>query len=83
MHIVDTECKNDHWSYLFDNGIEVSIWPLYESWEFCDTTDEANSYCSGCYMSDHGEIYDYDGVFELPQEVKTALIEFGYTLNLD
>jgi hypothetical protein len=35
----------------------------------------------GLWFNENGEIYDYDGVFELPSEITDWLIELGYNVD--
>ena len=61
--------------------VEVTLWPDLGSWEFFES--KSGDYVSGCFicLDDSKVVIDYDGVFELPQVVKQALIDEGYDLS--
>lgn len=67
--------------FRFDNGAEVCIWFLDGMWEYQSDLNDDDTYISGNYYCDGDTVIDYDGVFELPQEVKIALSK-RYKLDL-
>lgn len=71
--------------FNFDNGAWVTIYNGGHTeegcWEFQENLYDDNSYISGC-ISFHGNVVeDYDGCFELPEEVKYALADLGCTFD--
>ena len=77
--IIETVPQQGQRDYLFDNGVDVSILDL-GVWEWYDEPNDA--YYSGCFFVEDDTVIDYDGIDDLPQEVKTALEESGYKLDL-
>lgn len=83
------EKKNGHSTdsteFKFDNGAWVSIYnggdTGYGSWEYQEDEDDEETYSEGGLWFDGKTIEDYDGCYELPEEVQIALKELGYTLD--
>lgn len=70
--------------YKFENEIQVTIYYKDLNWEWYQDTLDNTDYCSGSYdLNWNGEkVIGYDGVYELPEEVCDALVEYGYKLDL-
>ena len=71
--------KDNEVEFFFDNGVSVNIFD-FEVWEYYRAYDD--TYLSGGFTTENNVVVDYDGVFELPEEVQSALIKCGYTLDL-
>jgi hypothetical protein len=82
MQIIERQINHGGHNFKFDNGAWVCIWPEDESWEFQSDEDDEESYMSGGYELDGNTVEGYDGCFELPKEVQTALEDYGYKLDL-
>ena len=82
MEIVEKKVKDGAREYKFDNGawVKLDIDGEYGSWEYQDEDDE-ETYMEGGIWFDGKQIEDYDGCFELPEEVVAALNELGYSLD--
>lgn len=69
--------------FVVDFGnVEVIIWRDLESWEYYYKPTE--EYFSGTFFVDIDRpkvVVDYDGVFELPKEVRFALTLLGYDIS--
>lgn len=81
MSIIKKENKNGVVEYYMDGGVNVTIWPKLEVWEYCVEGD-GETHCSGIYITEEGAVIDYDGVFELPEEVVEALKDYGFRIEL-
>lgn len=62
--------------YIFDNGAEVVLFLQLGSWKY--SRDQDDDYISGTYEVENNAIIDWDGCFELPEEVILAFIHFGF-----
>ena len=71
--------ENNEVECIFDNGVSVSIYD-FEVWEYYRESDD--TYMSGGFEVENNVVVDYNGVFELPEEVQSALIKCGFTLDL-
>lgn len=71
--------NNSEVECIFDNGVSVHIFD-FEVWEYYRESDD--TYMSGGFDVEDNVVVDYDGVFELPEEVQSALIKCGFTLDL-
>lgn len=60
------------YDFEFNNGVSVRIFDIDEVWEYQEG-DDSDSYLSGIYILDGDTVIDYDGCFDLPDEVKIAL----------
>lgn len=49
--------------------------------EYYVDLDEDDYYIEGALTLEGKEVIDFDGCFDLPQEVKTALTEHGYIIT--
>ena len=71
--------------FKFDNGAWVSIHINNEDgdnlWEYQSNNDDDDTYLYGTLMIENGEVIDYDGCYELPQEVKLALTDLNIGIN--
>lgn len=67
--------------FWFDNGSMVWIQDFDGFWEYQSDLKDDDTYISGNYYCDGDTVIDYDGVFELPEEVKIAL-STKYKLDL-
>lgn len=87
MKIVNKEIKGggDTTEFKFENGAWVSIYNGGDtdegSWEYQEDEDDEETYMEGGIWFDGKQIDDYDGCFELPEEVVAALNELGYSLD--
>lgn len=84
------ERKNDE--FKFDNGAwvkvsidgeyGVNINGEYGSWEYQSDEDDEETYSEGGLWFEDKWLADYDGCYELPEEVIMALHELGYKEDL-
>lgn len=84
------ERKNDE--FKFDNGawVRVSIDGVYGvhingeygSWEYQSDEDDEQTYSEGGLWFEDKWLADYDGCYELPEEVEMAIKELGYKIDL-
>ncbi|SDO12998.1 hypothetical protein SAMN04487900_11074 [Prevotella communis] len=83
MEIVEKNVKDGAREYKFDNGawVKLDIDGEYGSWEYQEDEDDEETYMEGGIWFDGKQIEDYDGCFELPEEVVAALNELGYSLD--
>ena len=83
MEIVEKNVKDGAREYKFDNGawVKLDIDGEYGSWEYQEDDDDEETYMEGGIWFDGKQIEDYDGCFELPEEVVAALNELGYSLD--
>ncbi len=83
MEIVEKKVKDGAREYKFDNGawVKLDIDGEYGSWEYQEDEDDEETYMEGGIWFDGKQIEDYDGCFELPEEVVAALNELGYSLD--
>ena len=75
--------KIDRFKFIFENNVEVTIDTSNFLWEYCPL-DEQEDYMSGSYKLDDEtemKVIDYDGVYELPQEVVDAMVFCGYDVS--
>lgn len=75
---VTTDKRHD---IYFDNGVWVGIMPEEQIWAY-DRFDDPESYISGIYQLDRDTVVDYDGVYQLPDEVIQAFRYVGYNVHL-
>lgn len=83
MKIIKT--KQEHTAksneFKFDSGAWVSVHKGGDtcegSWEYQSDEDDGETYLNGMLWIEDGVVVDYDGCFELPEEVKIALEELG------
>ena len=68
-------------NFYFDNNVWVGIRKSEITWEYQEGDDD-ETYLSGGYVVDGNSVIDYDGCFELPREVETALRGLGYSIEL-
>lgn len=83
MEIVEKNVKDGAREYKFDNGawVKLDIDGEYGSWEYQEDEDDEETYMEGGIWFDGKQVEDYDGCFELPEEVVAALNELGYSLD--
>ena len=83
MEIVEKNFKDGAREYKFDNGawVKLDIDGEYGSWEYQEDEDDEETYMEGGIWFDGKQIEDYDGCFELPEEVKIALKDLGFTMD--
>lgn len=83
MEIVEKNVKDGSREYRFDNGawVKLDIDGEYGSWEYQEDEDDEETYMEGGIWFDGKQIEDYDGCFELPEEVKIALKDLGFTMD--
>lgn len=80
MRISNVNKEGEITNVYFDNGVWVGLYKEEGLWEF-QIGDDDDSYLSGGFVLDGGVVIDYDGVFELPEEVEKALRHF-YKIDL-
>ena len=70
--------------YKFDNGAWVCVYIEYEggAWEYQSDENNEETYSEGGLWFDDNELVDYDGCFELPEEVKLALKDRGCIVEI-
>ena len=83
MKITEKKIKNERVTeFKFDNGAWVCICAGHEddsgSWEYQSDEDDEETYYEGGLWFEGKELVDYDGCFELPEEVAVAIKELGY-----
>lgn len=83
MEIVEKNFNDGAREYKFDNGawVKLDIDGEYGSWEYQEDEDDEETYMEGGIWFDGKQIEDYDGCFELPEEVKIALKDLGFTMD--
>ena len=83
MEIVEKNVKDGAREYKFDNGawVKLDIDGEYGSWEYQEDEDDEETYMEGGIWFDGKQVEDYDGCFELPEEVKIALKDLVYTMD--
>lgn len=71
--------------FKFDNGAWACVYAGYEdgegSWEYQSDEDDEETYSEGGLWFEDKTLVDYDGCYELPEEVQLALNELGYSLE--
>lgn len=70
--------------YYFDNGTEVAIGLPLEGesgWEYYNAIED--DYSEGVLWFDNDVLVDYDGVYNLPEEVYEALRHLGIKVDSD
>lgn len=82
MKIIEKKVKNERGTeYKFDNGAWVCVYSGdedgYGSWEYQSDEDDEETYFEGGLWFDENEVVDYDGINELPEEVKMAIMDIG------
>jgi len=74
--------STDSTEFKFDNGAWVSIYnggdTRMGSWEFQADEEDGETYSEGGLWIDNNVVEDYDGCYELPEEVRMALTDLGY-----
>ena len=80
MKITEKKTNEGAHEFKFDNGAWVSldVDGEYGSWEYQEDEDDEETYNEGGLWFEDKELVDYDGCFELPEEVKLALDDLGY-----
>ena len=86
MKIIEKKVKNERVTeFKFENGTWVCICAGYEdgsgSWEHQSDEDDDETYYEGGLWFEGMELVDYDGIFELPEEVKLAIKDLGYKIE--
>jgi len=84
MKITESKKVNERTTeFKYDNGAWVSVCTDKEdgSWEYQWDEDDEETYSEGGLWFEDKTLTDYDGCYELPEEVKMALKELGYELE--
>jgi hypothetical protein len=83
MKIIETKKENGAHEYKFDNGAWASVCTGndYGSWEYQSDEDDEETYSEGGLWFEGKVVTDFDGCYDLPEEVRMALSELGYTLD--
>lgn len=72
--------------FKFDNGAWVSVICAggtdEGSWEYQWDEDDDETYAEGGIWFEDMELVGYDGCYGLPEEVKMAVRELGYEVNI-
>lgn len=76
MKILIYDITREKAKYIFENGSEVVLFLQEEIWEY--SRDQDDDYISGTYVVENNAIIDWDGCFELPEEVMLAFIHYGF-----
>lgn len=74
---------NEH--FWFEDGQWVCINKTTHGWEYdqeCEKDEDEDFYIEGSFGVEDGTVIDYDGCFELPQAVISALRRCGYKIAL-
>lgn len=76
MKIIESKNKE----FKFDNGAwaKIDIDGESGSWEYQEDEDDEETYSEGGLWFEGKELVDYDGCYELPEEVALAVRELGY-----
>ena len=73
--------------FKFDNGAWASVYIDTEdgdgSWEYQSDEDDEETYSDGGLWFEEKKVVDYDGIYELPEEVKLAIRDMGYEIEED
>lgn len=88
MKIIEKKVRNERSTeYKFDNGAWVCVYSGDEdgdgSWEYQSDEDDEETYFEGGLWFEEKEVVDYDGIYELPKEVKLAIRDMGYEIEED
>lgn len=83
MKITEQKARdNRSTEFKFDNGAWACVYAGYEdgdgSWEYQSDEDDAETYSEGGLWFEDKTLVDYDGCYDLPEEVQLALKELGY-----
>ena len=81
MKIVEKKKAEKSTEFKFENGAWVKIHHMdgeYGSWEYQEDEEDEETYSEGGLWFEDKKLVDYDGCYELPEEVKLALDDFGY-----
>lgn len=86
MKIIEKEVRNERSTeFKFDNGAWACVYAGYEdgegSWEYQSDEDDEETYQVGVLWFKGKELVDYDGCYELPEEVALAIKELGYEVT--
>ena len=82
---VASNAKSQFAKFKFANGVIVEISQNECLWEYYwpdPHDDDEDIYLTGGYVLDGNTVVDYDGCFDLPDEVKKCLKHLGYELDL-
>ena len=71
--------KNGVYDFKFDSGEWVSI--SEGGWEYQEDEDDEDSYSEGGLWFENRELVDFDGAYELPKKVISALKKLGYKID--
>lgn len=86
MKITEKKVRNERSAeFKFDNGVWVSIIIGSDgkgSWEYHSDEDDEETYVEGGLWFEGKEVVDYDGIYELPEEVKMAIRDMGYEIEV-
>ena len=74
--ILSEKVSFENAEYIFDNGAEVVLFLHLGSWEY--SRDQDGGYICGTYEVENNAIIDWDGCFNLPEEVMQAFKQFGF-----
>lgn len=78
MIILSEKVSFEKAEYIFDNGAEVVLFLQLGSWEYSQNPDDVDDYLCGTFEVENNAIIDWDGCFDLPEEVVLAFNHFGY-----
>jgi len=90
MKVTEKKTIESITEFKFDNGAWARIVIRTETGSFEtgsfeyqeDVNDDGESYEEGGLWFNDKTLEDYDGVFELPEEIKVALKQLGYELDI-
>ena len=86
MKITEKKVRDERSTeFKFDNGAWACVYAGYEdgegSWEYQSDEDDPETYSEGSLWFEDKKLVDYDGCYELPEEVILAIKELGYELT--
>lgn len=88
MKIIERKNERNDCEFKFDNGawVKISIDDSESgSWEYQSDEEDEETYSEGglWFLLDEGKwLVDYDGCYELPEEVVIAIKDLGYKVDL-
>lgn len=86
MKITEKKVRNERSTeFKFDNGAWACVYIDTDdgegSWEYQSDDNDEETYSDGGLWFDGKELVDYDGCYELPEEVMLAIKERGYNIT--
>ena len=85
MKITERKVGKKSQEFKFDNGAWVRIFiddSESGSWEYQSDEDDEETYSEGGLWFEDKWLADYDGCYELPEEVEMAIKELVYKIDL-